>query len=54
VTYTRANTRAVHRKSAEEIAEMLQNLNSPAAILDRERLATLDRRVTHLALVKER
>jgi hypothetical protein len=54
VTYTRANTRAVYRKSVEEIAEMLQNLNSPAAILDRERLATLDRRVTHLALVKER
>jgi hypothetical protein len=54
VTYTRANIRAVYRKSVEEIAEMLQNLNSPAAILDRERLATLDRRATHLALVKER
>jgi hypothetical protein len=54
VTYTRANTRAVYRKSVEEIAELLQNSNSPAAMADRERLASLDRRVTHLALVKER
>ena len=53
VTYTRANTRSVYRKSVEEIAEMLNNVNSPAAIIDRERLATLDRRVTHLALVKQ-
>jgi hypothetical protein len=54
VTYTRANTRAVYRKSVEEIAAMLENLNSPAAIADRERLAALDRRVRHLALVKDR
>lgn len=54
VTYTRANTRSVYRKSVEEIAEMLENLNSPTAIADRELLATLDRRVTHLALVKDR
>jgi hypothetical protein len=54
VTYTRANTRSVYRKSVEEIAEMLANSNSPAAIADRDRLASLDRRVTHLALVKER
>jgi hypothetical protein len=54
VTYTRANTRAVYRRSVEEIADMLQNLNSPAAIADRERLLSLDRRVTHLALVKDR
>jgi hypothetical protein len=44
----------VYRKTAEEIAEMLQILNSPAAIADREQLAALDRRVTHLALVKDR
>jgi hypothetical protein len=54
VTYTQANTRAVYRKTVEEIAEMLNNVNTPTAITDRERLATLDRRVTHLALVKER
>jgi hypothetical protein len=54
VTYTRANTRAVYRKSVEEIAAMLENLHTPAAIADREFIASLDRRVTHLALVKER
>jgi hypothetical protein len=54
VTYTRANTRAVYRKSVEEIADMLANVNSPTAIADRERLAALDRRVTHLAWVKDR
>jgi hypothetical protein len=53
VTYTRANTRAVYRKTAEEIADMLDNLNSPAAIADQERLLNLDRRITHLGLVKE-
>jgi hypothetical protein len=54
VTYTRANTRAVYRKTIDEIADMLQNLNSPTSIADRERLSNLDRRVTHLALVKDR
>jgi hypothetical protein len=54
VTYTRANTRAVYRKSVEEIADLLQNLNGPLAIADRETLRNLDRRVTHLALVKDR
>jgi len=54
VTYTRANTRAVYRKSIDEIAELLTHLDSPAAITDRARLAALDRRETHLALVKAR
>lgn len=54
VSYTRANTRAVYRKRVEEIAAMLQNLPSPGAIADRDRLAALDRRVSHLALVKDR
>jgi hypothetical protein len=54
VTYTRANTRAVYRKSIQEIGDMLENLHSPAAIADREHLNSLDRRVTHLALVKDR
>jgi len=54
VTYTRANTRAVYRKSIEEIAEILSNLEGPAAMADRARLETLDRRDTHLALVKAR
>jgi hypothetical protein len=54
VTYTRANTRNVYRKSVDEIAAMLSNVSSPAAIADRERLTTLDRRITHLALVRYR
>jgi hypothetical protein len=54
VTYTRANTRAVYRKTVDEIADMLANLHSPTAIADREHLNSLDRRVTHLALVKDR
>lgn len=54
VTYTRANTRAVYRKTVAEISDMLANLNSPAALADRELFANLDRRNTHLALVKER
>jgi hypothetical protein len=54
VTYTRANTRSVYRKTVEEIAEMLNNFNSPAAAADRERLLNLERHVTHLALVKAR
>lgn len=54
VTYTRANTRAVYRKSIEEISDMLANLTSPAALADREIMANLDRRVSHLALVKQR
>lgn len=50
VTYTRA----VYRKTVEEIVAMLDNINTPAAITDREKLATLDRRTTHLAWVKDR
>jgi hypothetical protein len=52
VTYTRANTRNVYRKTIDEIADMLSNISSGAAIADRQRLNTLDRRVTHLALVR--
>jgi hypothetical protein len=54
VTYTRANTRSVYRKTIDEIADMLSNIVSPAAIADRDRLGTLDRRETHLALVRYR
>jgi hypothetical protein len=54
VTYTRANTRAVYRKSIDEIDALLLNLPGPAAIADRARLETLDAQETHLALVKSR
>jgi hypothetical protein len=53
VTYTRANTRAVYRKTVEEIAEMLSNIQGPTALADLEKLSTLDRRISHLALVKD-
>ena len=38
--------------SPAAITDTLSNIASPAAIADRERLSTLDRRETHLALVR--
>lgn len=54
VTYTRANTRSVYRKSVDEIASMLANMQSPIALEDRERLARLDQRHSFLALTRYR
>jgi hypothetical protein len=54
VTYTRANTRSVYRKTIAEIHALLNRREGPTTAGDRERLALLDRRETHLALVKER
>jgi hypothetical protein len=54
ITFTRANTRSVYRKTIEEIDTMLSNLGGPTALADRSRLATLDRREIYLALAKER
>ena len=54
VTYTRANTRSVYRKTITEIADMLSNIHSSAAAADHERLLTLDRSHTHLALARYR
>jgi hypothetical protein len=54
VTYTRANTRSVYRKSLDQLFEMLGSIEGPAAIADRARLMTLGRRETHLALVRYR
>jgi len=54
ITYTRANTRSVYRKTIDELYELLNALEGPTASDDRARLSTLDRRETHLALVKER
>jgi hypothetical protein len=53
ITFTRAHTRSVYRKTVEEIDEMLLNLGGPTALADRDRLATLNRRETHLAFAKE-
>jgi hypothetical protein len=52
ITFTRANTRAVYRRTIEDIESLLQNREGPRAIADRARLAALPRRETHLALVK--
>ena len=54
VTYTRANTRSVYRKSVEEIYTLLESFEGAAAAADRGRLASLRRDETHLALVRER
>jgi hypothetical protein len=54
VTYTRAFTRAVHRKTIDEIAAMLANLEGPTAAADRALLMTLKARESHLALVRDR
>ncbi len=52
ITYTRAMTRSVYRKSIEDLYVLLNPLEGPAASSDRARLSTLDPRETHLALVK--
>jgi hypothetical protein len=53
VVYTRACTRAVYRKTREEIAAMLITTDRPGAAEDRAKLAALPARETHLGLVKE-
>jgi hypothetical protein len=53
VVYTRARTRAVYRKSVEEVFDLLSNMDGPAAIGDRERLASLHGKVKYLALARE-
>jgi hypothetical protein len=54
VSYTRANTRSVYRKSIGDIFDMLSNVDSPVAAADRERLSMLDQRQTHLAIARFR
>jgi hypothetical protein len=53
VTFTRARTRAVYRKSVEELYNLLATSEGPTASADRARLAALALRETHLALVKD-
>ena len=52
VTYTRANTRAVYRKSVAEIQELLEAIEGPTSLADRDRLTALPRGEIHLALVR--
>jgi hypothetical protein len=53
ITYTSAMTRAVYRKSVEDLYVLLNALEGPTASSDRARLSTLSPRETHLALVKD-
>jgi len=52
VTYTQAHTRSVYRKTVHEIEQMIANVEGPTATADRQRLLTLGRDVTHLALAR--
>jgi hypothetical protein len=45
-------TRAVNKKTIDEIADTLSNMHSITAAADRERHLSLDRHVTHLALAR--
>jgi hypothetical protein len=53
ITYVRASTRAVYRKTIAEIETLLMTAEGPIASKDRARLASLSPRETHLALVQE-
>jgi hypothetical protein len=52
ITFTRANTRAVYRKTIEDIEALLQNREGAKALAGRASITSLPRRETHLALVK--
>ena len=54
ITYTRANTRSVYRKSVDALFNLLSVSEGPAAAADRAALSALNPRESHLALVKER
>lgn len=53
ISFTRARTRSVYRKSIEDIQTILMNQDGPYASADRARLETLGPGETHLALVRE-
>ena len=53
ITYTRARTRAVYRKSVDDVAELLATLEGPTAQADRARLRTLPRNERFLGLARE-
>lgn len=53
VAYTRARTRAVYRKTRDEIAALVGHPDRPGAEADLKRLQKLPPQETHLALVKE-
>jgi hypothetical protein len=52
ITYTRARTRAVYRKSIDELYQLLILMEGPQAAADRARLSTLGPKDKYLALTK--
>jgi hypothetical protein len=52
ITYTRARTRAVYRKSIDELYQMLTLMEGPQTAADRARLSTLGPKDKYLALTK--
>ena len=52
ITYTRARTRAVYRKSIDELYQMLNAMQGPQAAADHARLSTLGPKVKYLAITK--
>ena len=54
ITFTRALTRAIYRKSVEDLYTMLSTAEGAKASNDRALLQSLNPRETHLALVKAR
>lgn len=54
ITYTVARTRAVYRKTVEQVSDLVANRDHPRAAIDQQRLASLDRQETHLALARDR
>jgi hypothetical protein len=52
ITYTRARTRAVYRKSIDELYQLLTLMEGPAAAADRARLSTLGPKDKYLAITK--
>jgi hypothetical protein len=53
ISYTRARTRAVYKKTIEATYRLLDGSDAPAAIRDRARLEALPAAETHLALVRD-
>jgi hypothetical protein len=52
ITYTRARTRAVYRKTIDELYQLLTLMEGPQAAADRARLSTVGPKDKYLALTK--
>ena len=52
ITYTRAHTRSVYRKSVDDIYQLLINMEGPHSATDRARLSALGRQDHYLAITR--